>query len=437
MQQSLIGFLRHLGAAMQVRDAFSHRAPAQVLLRPSLFGPVYPKVPYVVKGGFRSAEHAAELAIRFVVELGGVAVHAVLHTLAWLTTFQIRFQRPVKAGRNVSGLIHPPAEIAHHVGAGIAEHAMPHQQRHEPPQKVRLGEYHIGGPFRLVTRPVIIDRIILEETFVQRIQLPGEAVQQIGPVDLQLPVHQFLSLGVILDPDEAVALLAVLQAFPIHLTSQPFPSIQADLNVEGEPGLDARIHPSHLRMDLVLVDDLAWFQAAHDVSAPVFERRADFHTAECAYQTAFHFPLGGNGARDLLLVRRGIAQKPDGQSLILKRFDARLFYLLAYTLHVVQVILEQDAIRTEILRSEEHHEGLQTLVPAAVVQAPQRTPKHQAVESAQRSLNLVSIFVRKMLHGVLLSHFGFRLSTNTIRQNGERRLLPWSGPSERTRGPQR
>ena len=39
-------------------------------------------------------------------------------------------------------------------------------------------------------------------------------------------------------PDEAVALLHVLEAFPVHLPRQPFPPVQADLDIEGKPGLD-------------------------------------------------------------------------------------------------------------------------------------------------------------------------------------------------------
>jgi len=65
---------------------------------------------------------------------------------------------------------------------------------------------------------------------------------------LQLPVHQFRGLFVVLDPDQTVALLPVLQPWLVHLTGQPFPSIQPHLHVEREPSLDPRIHPSHLRM---------------------------------------------------------------------------------------------------------------------------------------------------------------------------------------------
>src|SRR5580698_217984 len=223
-----------------------------------------------------------------------------------LAAFQIRLQRPVKAGGNVSGRIDLLAEVSHHVGTGKAEYAMPHQQRHQPSEKAGLSEHHVGSPRGLVAGPVIIGLVVLEEAFVQRIQLSAKAVQQIGPVDLQLLLHQFLRLCVVLDPDKAVALLTVLQSFPVHLTGQPLPSIQTDRNVERKTGLDARIHPSHWRMDLVLVDDLARFQPAHYVRAPMFEGRAEFHTAEGAYQSALDLSLGGDRARDLLLVRPGV-----------------------------------------------------------------------------------------------------------------------------------
>ena len=55
---------------------------------------------------------------------------------------------------------------------------MSYQQRHQTLQKIGLGEYYIRGPLRLVTRPVIIDRVGREDAFVQWIQLPAKALQQ-------------------------------------------------------------------------------------------------------------------------------------------------------------------------------------------------------------------------------------------------------------------
>ena len=133
----------------------------------------------------------------------------------------------------------------------------------------------------------------------------------------------------------------------------------------------------------------------------MFEGRAEFHTAEGAYQSALDLSLGGDRARDLLLVRPAVTPKLYGQSLLLKRFDARLFHLLAYALHVIQVTLEQNVIQAEVLLHPLHHPRLQIRIPVAEVQTPKRTPKYQPVETAQRSVNLFPIFVDKLFHDVL------------------------------------
>ena len=71
-----------------------------------------------------------------------------------------------------------------------------------------------------------------------RIQLGRKTVEQFRPLHFQLPVHQFLRPLIVFYPDEAVALLHVLEAFFIHLPGQPLPPVQSDLDIEGKPGLD-------------------------------------------------------------------------------------------------------------------------------------------------------------------------------------------------------
>src|SRR5882762_8351174 len=93
----------------------------------------------------------------------------------------------------------------------------------------------------------------------------------------------------------------------------------------------AYIHPT-CGWDRVWVKHLAGFPPANQVSASMFEPGAGFHTAECAYPSAFHSSLGRNGPRDLVLAHRRVAQKLDREPLALKRFDARLLHLLAYAL---------------------------------------------------------------------------------------------------------
>jgi hypothetical protein len=113
----------------------------------------------------------------------------------------------------------------------------------------------------------------------------------------QMPPARSFNAGATSALDRYAKLLPVLQSLLVHLTGQPFSSIQPHLNVEREPSLDSCIHPSHLRMDLVLVNHLAGFYPPNQVRATVFERRAGFHTTECEYQSTLHASLGGQGSR--------------------------------------------------------------------------------------------------------------------------------------------
>lgn len=91
VQQPLIGLLRHFGTAMQIGDAFPQGPPLKILFRPALFRPECPEVSDRVNGGFRSSQHAADLAVRLVVEFGRVAIHPLLDSLALRAAFPIRF----------------------------------------------------------------------------------------------------------------------------------------------------------------------------------------------------------------------------------------------------------------------------------------------------------------------------------------------------------
>ncbi len=110
---------------MQVGNSFPQTPPLEILLRSSFFGPEDPEIAHGVDGGFGSPQHTDVLAIGFVVKLGGVAVHPVLDAIAFLAALQIGFQGPLEVGRNGSGLVHLPAEVAHHVRAGETQHAVP------------------------------------------------------------------------------------------------------------------------------------------------------------------------------------------------------------------------------------------------------------------------------------------------------------------------
>src|SRR4029453_3291660 len=146
---------------------------------------------------------------------------------------------------------------------------------------------------------------MFEDTFMKRIQLPSKTVQEFGPVHLYLPVHQLLGLYVVLDPYKTVPLLSVLQPFFVHLSRQPFPAVYADLNTEGEPRLNPRVHPSHHRMDLILIHDPTRSFPAHDMRAAVFMCGTHLRRSDGTHQSSTDLSFPGHLTGQLVLVHRG------------------------------------------------------------------------------------------------------------------------------------
>ena len=93
------------------------------------------------------------------------------------------------------------------------------------------------------------------------IQLVSDAVEQLGPFSFELTIHQALSFGPVGNPGEAVVMLQVIQTGGMHLSRQPFPSVEADLNGEREPSLNAGIEKAEDGMDLVVVEEQAFARA--------------------------------------------------------------------------------------------------------------------------------------------------------------------------------
>lgn len=145
------------------------------------------------------------------------------------------------------------------------------------------------------------------------IELWEEALPQVGPVGLQLLVEQPLGPREVLDPDKTIALPAVLESSLIHLTGQPFPAVDGDLNMEGKPGLDTGMHPSQQGMDLVMIEHMGWLDAADDVMAQVFECGARFQSADGAHQSVLNGSFAGLVARQLVFVHFGSRTKMTGR----------------------------------------------------------------------------------------------------------------------------
>ena len=152
-------------------------------------------------------------------------------------------------------------EKTHDVRAGKSGHGMVHPAWIEVPQVGRVAEDDIEGPLVLVSRPIIEDGIFTEDLGMNGVELASDAVEQLGPFGFELTVHQALSFRPVGDPRETVVMLQVIEPSGLHLSRQPFPSVQADLYGEREPGLNASVEEAEDRMDLVVIEEEAFARA--------------------------------------------------------------------------------------------------------------------------------------------------------------------------------
>ena len=96
--------------------------------------------------------------------------------------------------------------------------------------------------------PVVLHRHPAQVLGVQRMDLVLQGVQLARPVGLQLLVQELLRPRPIPHPEKLVVVADVAQLLPVHLASQPFPTIDANLHLEGKPGLQADVQPAKGRM---------------------------------------------------------------------------------------------------------------------------------------------------------------------------------------------
>src|SRR6476646_1336835 len=83
----------------------------------------------------------------------------------------------------------------------------------------------------------------------------GDGVERSRPVGTALIVHQALREFGVPEPCEAVVCaLEVVLALAQQLTSKPLAPVDTDLNVEGEPSLDAGVHEAEAWIEPVVVE---------------------------------------------------------------------------------------------------------------------------------------------------------------------------------------
>ena len=289
-------------------------------------------------------------------------------------------------------------EEPHHVGALEVIHGVPHQLRVETGQGARILEEQVGGPLGLVRRPVVVHRPRLEDSGVLRVEDASDGGEGARPVEGELLVHEALGECDIPQRREAVVVaLEVARALAPELLSKPLTTVEADLNVEREPGLQAGAHEAKPRMEEVLVDveALAGTQPEPALVAVrrhvVLEGDAGLQRGQDADEPFLDGGLGEKTSCEILLADRARCDVADRTVEALRLGQRRGLDALG---GVGDVLLEVEQSHTGTFQEVEH--------PVLAPELQQRSAKHKAVEAGQNASDQRAETRYESLHGVLL-----------------------------------
>src|SRR5206468_1279139 len=150
------------------------------------------------------------------------------------------------------------------------------------------------------------------------------------------PVHPALGEGGVAETGEAVVVAEeVVAALLLELARQPLAPVEADLDVEGEPGLEAGAHEAEDRVSPVLVDVQALARPQAEpplgavLGAVVLEAHAGLDDGERADEAPLDRVLLEQAPCEVLLARRGELQVAHGAVELGRLGERRLLDALA------------------------------------------------------------------------------------------------------------
>src|SRR5207248_9111615 len=152
---------------------------------------------------------------------------------------------------------------------------------------VGIVEEDVEGEFRLIDDPVV--REALEEVGEQGIATFGQGAQKAWPFLAEKPVGKLLCLGRVVQDQKSVVAALVAEVLAVELSSQPFVAVDVDLHGQGEPGGQADVQETELRIEEVEIE--------HEATAEIFlEVRSSFAVQDAEGGTSFHGGEDGNQA---------------------------------------------------------------------------------------------------------------------------------------------
>ncbi len=120
-----------------------------------------------------------------------------------------------------------------------------------------ITEHDVGSPLDLVRTPVMPRALDLDDRGECGVDLKREAIEDPGPVQLDLLAQQALGTRYVLDIGEAVVVLDEVDASFREIHGQPLAAVHADLHRKRKPRLQADVHDAEARVPKVVVQVLA------------------------------------------------------------------------------------------------------------------------------------------------------------------------------------
>ena len=359
VQIPLVGGERDLGIAREVGDTFGHGKPTQNKATSS-----FPPTPYLEGVGPVDDGLDAQHAPMFVVHFHPVLLDGV---------FDPQTGPPLLVMRENLSLKVPvkffPEEGQDILGAE-ARRGMPGQLFIQELKGGRVLEHDVGGELGLFGDPVVC--FSLEEVGHQGVGSASESGQDARPVFLGEAMGEGLGAPRVLDAQESVVALPVGNCVLAEFAGQPVVAVEADLNREGKPGLQAQVHEAQLPVNEVEVETQALASGVDETRTPLaidhLEALAGFHRGKDADESLRNPVADGNLPGSLFLAygtREVNVRSPGFPSELLRVFLHALGGLLDESLEILdekpllahkmfhglpptdrQVSLEEDPVKT-------------------------------------------------------------------------------------------
>lgn len=247
IQIALVGCLGYLGTPMKVGNTFSHFLPRAWSTGIAFFGTIDSEVRRIIHGGL-NLKNASLL----IIDLDGVCFELMFEAYPFRTSTIVADDFSLEVGMWLL------AEKTHDIGGSEHANTGSHKSRVNPCQSLWGFEHNVGGPLALIGRPVVFSSEWSKHLLMPGVKTPCNFIEGIGPRGLELLVHEGLRFENVFNPGETVLKAMKTYGSFVHLTREPFATVEANPDGKWKPRLNASMHEPKDRVDPVVVEKQAF-----------------------------------------------------------------------------------------------------------------------------------------------------------------------------------